>query len=168
MRMQLTDPVTALTDYALAIAGLVFAFLMGRSLGPANRVAGWFWCGAFAAAAVAAALGGTFHGFATALGLATRRVLWNTTMFSMGVCGAMIAAGVHVAAIRRGEGTVMWLVLGTLTTVLGAAPQLGSVGARLNAGALYHTIQIVGLYFFYRCARTVQDRPGIRTNRLPA
>src|SRR5207244_9537344 len=62
--MQITEPVTMLTDYALAAASLYFAFLLARILGPRNRVFAWLWCAAFIASSVAALLGGIYDGFA--------------------------------------------------------------------------------------------------------
>jgi hypothetical protein len=159
--MYLTEPVTMLTDYGLAAASLGFAIALGRSIGPGNRVSGWFWCAAFAASAVAAAAGGTYHGFATHLGQETLRSLWNVAMFSMGACGAFITAGIHSAYVS--DGTVKWLVSGIVVTLLGGAVQQGRIprGANFNYNDAYHLIQIVGLYFLFRCARTVRDRPGL-------
>jgi hypothetical protein len=162
--MYLTEPVTMITDYGLAAASLGFAVALRRSIGPGNRVSAWFWCAAFVASAVAAAAGGTYHGFATHLGQETLRSLWNVAMFSMGACGAFITAGIHSAYVRRRDGTVKWLVSGIVVTLLGAAVQQGRIprGPNFNHNDAYHLIQIVGLYFLFRCARTVRDRPGIR------
>ena len=158
----MTEPVTALTDYVLAAASLGFAIRLGRDIGPRNRVSGWFWCTAFVAAAVGAAAGGTFHGFTARLDPGTRRVLWNTTVFSIGACGAFIAAGIHSADIKRKDGTVRWLACGIAVTLLGAAVQQSGWPrfARFNHNDAYHLIQVVGLYCFFRFARTVRDRPG--------
>src|SRR5262249_43586503 len=70
--MQITEPVTMLTDYALAAASLVFAIFTARLIGPRNRVSVWFWCAAFVTSGVAAALGGTYHGFTGYLDPRTR------------------------------------------------------------------------------------------------
>ena len=85
------------------------------------------------------------------------------TMFSMGACGAFMTAGIYAADVRRTDGTVTWLACGIAVTLLGAAVQqrVLSAVAAWNPNAAYHLIQIVGLYFFYRCARTVHDRPGM-------
>ena len=50
------EPVTMLTDYALAAASLGFAVALRRSIGPRNRVSAWFWCAAFIAAGAGAVL----------------------------------------------------------------------------------------------------------------
>lgn len=163
--MQITEPVTMLTDYLLAAASLVFAFLTRRLIGPRTRVCAWFWCAAFVCSGVAAAVGGTYHGFAMVLDPGTRRTLWNMTMYAMGAGAAFIAAGIHAAYIKRQDGTLKWLVGGILVSLFGGAVQQSGVfrGASFNHNDAYHMIQIVGLYFLYRCGRTLRDRPGVPT-----
>jgi Kef-type K+ transport system membrane component KefB len=159
------DPevVTAITDYALAAASLGFAIAIGYSIGPRNRVSAWFWCAAFLAAAVAGAAGGTFHGIVPDSQNAGRQLLWTVIIVSMGASGAFIVAGIHAAEVSRQDGTVGWLAAGIATTLVGAAVQrLRLIQAdALDHNGVYHLIQIAGLYLFYRCARTVHDRPGI-------
>jgi hypothetical protein len=160
--MQITEPVTMLTDYALAAASFAFAFLTGRLIGPRTRVCAWFWCAAFIASGVAAASGGTYHGFAMYLDSGTRRTLWNVAMYLMGAGAAFITAGIHSAYIKWKDGTVQWLVAGILVTLAGAAvQQSGFPRGDFNHNDAYHLIQIVGLYFFYRCGLTLRDRPGV-------
>jgi hypothetical protein len=161
--MHLTEPVTTLTDYVLAAVSLGFAVSLSRSIGPRNRVSAWFWCAAFLASGIAAATGGTCHGFTASLEGETLRTLWNVTTFSMGACAAFITAGIHSAYVRRKDGTVKWLAYGIGVTLLGAAVQQSRIprGAYFNHNDAYHLIQIVGLYFLFRCARTVRDRPGL-------
>jgi uncharacterized protein DUF6962 len=160
--MPLSEPLTTLTDYVLAAVSLGAAIALARSIGPRNRVSAWFWCAAFIAAGVAATTGGSYHGFKPRLDPSTIRGLWNLTMFSMGACGAFATAGIHAAEVRRADGTVTWLAAGIAVTLLGAGVQQGmlSTFARWNPNVAFHLIQIAGLYCFYRCARTVHDRPA--------
>jgi len=160
--MPFAEPITTLTDYALAVVGLAFAVGIGRRIGPRNRVSAWLFCAALLAAGVAALTGGTFHGFGPQLGAASRRALWNVTVFAMGAVGAFVTAAVHAAHVRRGDGTVAWLAAGIAVTLAGAAIQQGLLPypAALNRNAAYHLIQIAGLYALFRCAQTVRDRPG--------
>jgi hypothetical protein len=157
------DAITSITDYALAAASLGFAIAIGRSIGPHNRVSAWFWCAAFVAAAVAGAAGGTFHFLDSAGEDAARQRLWTTVLVSMGAFGAFVTAGIHAAYVQRKDGTVQWLVSGIAVTLIGAAAQLLRLPFNqwLDHNGVYHLIQIVGLYLFYRCARTVHDRPGL-------
>jgi hypothetical protein len=158
--MQITEPVTMLTDYALAAASFLFAVKIGRRMGPRTRVAGWFWCAAFAASGIAAALGGTYHGFTAHFESGMHRALWNLTVYSMGVSTALMAAGIHAASIRREDRTIKWLVSGIAVTLVGVFVQLSGFrrGRDFNHNDLYHVIQIVGLYLLFRCACTVRDR----------
>src|SRR5262249_33200638 len=156
------EGITAATDYALAAASVGFAIAIGRSLGPATRVSAWFWCAGFIAAAGAGAAGGTFHAIATESQEA-RWQLWTLSMASMGASGAFMTAGIHAAYVQRKDGTVAWLIAGIAVTLVGAAV-LGAQfpgSAYLDQNGAYHLIQIAGLYLFYRCARTVHDRPGV-------
>lgn len=163
--MQITEPVTMLTDYALAAASLAFALLLARLIGPRNRVSARLWCAAFAASAVAAVIGGTYHGFAMYFDERVRRALWNITIYSMGVSGGLMAAGIHSAYIRREDGSMKWLAYGILATLAGAIVQQSGFRSHsdFNHNDAYHVIQIFGLYFLFRCARLLQDRPGIST-----
>ena len=166
--MQITEPFTMLTDYLLAAASLVFALLTSRLIGPRTRVCAWFWCAAFIASGVAGAIGGTYHGFAIYLDPGTRRSLWNVATYAMGAGTAFITAGIHAAYIKRKDGTLKWLVSGILMSLLGGAvQQIGLFrGASFNHNDAYHVIQFVGLYFLYRCGRTLRDRPGVPKTTL--
>jgi hypothetical protein len=157
------EAITSFTDYVLAFASLGFAIAIARSIGPHNRVSAWFWCAAFIAAAVAGAAGGTFHFLDSASEDAARRPLWTTVLVSMGAFGAFVTAGIHAAYVQRKDGTVPWLVSGIAVTLIGATVQRLRLPLNqwLDHNGVYHLIQIVGLYLFYRCACTVHDRPGL-------
>ena len=75
----MSEPTTVLTDYALAA---VSAFL-GCKLIPYSR----FWSLAFAALALGALLGGTWHGFRQS------DLLWKATTLSVGVASFGMVAG---------------------------------------------------------------------------
>jgi hypothetical protein len=168
--MPLSEPVTTLTDYALALASLGFAIALRRRIGPRNRVSGWCWFAAFLASAIAAAAGGTFHGFATELGAGTLRRLWNLTMMAIGACGAFITVAVYSASIGRDGGAKIWLVRGIIVTVVGLAVlQSGFPRAvHFNYNDAYHLIQLVGLYCFFRCAQAASDGPVVPRDRTGA
>jgi hypothetical protein len=158
------EEVSAISDYALAAASLTFAIAVGRSIGPHNRVSAWFWCAAFIAAVVAGAAGGAFHSLEAQSQVPMRGRLWTLIIVSMGAFGAFVTAGIHAANVQRKDGTVGWLAAGILITLIGAAVQRlpFPVRATLDQNAAYHLIQIVALYLFYRCARTIHDRPGVQ------
>src|SRR5258706_10832018 len=79
----MTEPVTMLTDYALAGVTAWLAFrLYKKNASPSLR----FWAVAFIALAIGAFLGGTYHGF----GLAA---LWQPTVVIVGVASFGMLAG---------------------------------------------------------------------------
>jgi hypothetical protein len=163
--MQITEPVTMLTDFALSGASLGFAMLLFRSLGPRNRVSAWLWCAAFIASSVAALLGSIYHGFTVYFDSATLRVIWGILIYAIGVSTGLMAGGIHAAYIQREEGTVKWIISGTLTTVLGLIVQRSGFRSHrdFNHNDFYHLIQIAGFYFLFRGACTLRDRYTVPT-----
>src|SRR5262245_7199301 len=157
-----TEEVTALTDYVLAALSLLFAVAIGRSIGAHNRVSAWLWCAAFIAAAVAGAAGGAFHGLALQSETA-RTPLWTLIIAAMGASAAFMTGAMQAAHVQRKKETVRWLVAGIAVTLVGAVVQRLQLpqSTPFDHNGVYHLIQIAGLYLFYRCARTVHDRPGI-------
>jgi uncharacterized protein DUF6962 len=92
---------TVLTDYLLAAAcaGLGFVLLKRRQ----SHYSRGFWALAFLALALAAALGGTWHGFpAPALSRPTLSRLWTLTLFCAGVASFGMLAGSAYAAAAGG------------------------------------------------------------------
>jgi len=97
--MQITEPVTMLTDYALAAATLFFTISTYNGMHSKNRVTGLLLLLGFLFEAISAFLGGTFHGFAADLQGTTRKALWDLTMLTIGATLAFLAAGVHAAHV---------------------------------------------------------------------
>lgn len=94
--MSITEPVTLLTDYALAaVSGWLAWRLFAMRSGQASRLS---WALAFAALALAAAIGGTFHGFAPLLAKGVLAVLWKATVLAVGVASFGMLAGSATAA----------------------------------------------------------------------
>src|SRR5204863_7861870 len=81
--MQISEPVTMLTDFALSAASLCFAILLARIVGPRNRVSAWLWCAAFIASSVAALPGGIYHGFTLQFDTSTLRVIWGVLVYAI-------------------------------------------------------------------------------------
>ena len=163
--MQITEPVTMLTDYALAAARLYFAFLLARTLGPRNRVSAWLWCAAFLTSAVAALLGGIYHGFASHFDTGALRSIWNVAVFVMGLsCGCMVG-GIHAAYVQREDGSVKWIASGVAVTLIGVIVQQTGFRRHLdfNHNDIYHIIQIAAFYLFFRGACTLRDRQTVPT-----
>lgn len=150
--MSLTEPVTAVTDGLLAMASASFGLFLFRSRGSSQ--AKLLWASGFLTAAVAAMLGGAFHGLAAYLEPATRDTMWNLTIALIGVTmGFMVAAGLSSRLNRHARRTY-WLVGGGLLTGAGFLIQQSgfSVLAHFNHNDLYHCIQAIALFMVFKCA----------------
>jgi uncharacterized protein DUF6962 len=158
--MQITEPVTMLTDYALGAAGLYFAFSLLGAVNFRNRLTVRLWAIGFVAGAIAAFIGGTYHGFSVVFGASALRALWNITIYSIGASGAFMVSGVLASSVSREDESRTWLIAGILTTLGGFAIQLSGFRSHqdFNHNDAYHLIQIAGLYLFFRGARLLEDR----------
>jgi hypothetical protein len=76
------QPAVSLTDYALALEGGVLAALLWRK--PESALRQWFVL-FFASIAIAAALGGTVHGFIPDEATFAYAALWRATLITIGV-----------------------------------------------------------------------------------
>jgi hypothetical protein len=92
----IAEPTTLLTDYALAgvTAWLALSLFRARE----GQRARSLWALAFAALALAAALGGTWHGFAPALAEIAVILVWKATLLCVGVASFGMLAGSAIAA----------------------------------------------------------------------
>ena len=79
----MSEPVTVLTDYVLGAVSACLALLLSRSSQWTQKL----WALAFAALALGAFLGGTWHGFVQS------DVLWKATLFCVGVASFGMVAG---------------------------------------------------------------------------
>ena len=150
--MVILEPVTMLTDYALAALCLWFAAPLWRR--------SKLWVAGFLVTAIAALLGGTAHGFRVPLGDHWQRV-WDLTLWSIAIGSVLlIAAGVRSAVRRdaasdaaRQEG-IRWLkgaIAVSLVALLVLVAKL-SLYQHVNQNDIYHVIQMGGLYCLYRGA----------------
>jgi hypothetical protein len=96
----IAEPSTLLTDYALAgVTGwLAYSLFRARE----GQRARSFWALAFAALALAAALGGTWHGFAPAFAEIAVLLVWKATVLSVGIASFGMLAGSAFAATTGG------------------------------------------------------------------
>jgi hypothetical protein len=118
-----TQPDVAITDFLLALESVILAALLSSQ--PASRPdLQLCFVVFFLATGLAAALGGTVHGFLSAQPSRLRAVVWRSTLIAIGVAAAsgwMIGAG-----MLRGDANPAWI--------------LGIVGAEL---VLYAVVVIV-------------------------
>lgn len=151
---RLDEPTTALTDYLMSVeAGVLGARLLAGS-GEKQRGQRTLALG-FLASALAAALGGTFHGLGNRMEGTRRKSLWNWTVLSIGVSATLMIGGVLRLPVRREDEAARWLISSGLMSVAGLACLAGPVRLHkhFNHNDLYHCLQMAGLYACYRGAR---------------
>jgi hypothetical protein len=166
----LSEPTTMLTDYAMAALAAAFAVRLGlgaRGEGPAGKVKGAIapWRLAFGAAALAAVVGGTSHGFRLSLGEVWHARVWRLTV-ALIVLSAAVTLGAAIRSVLRPaiaaeEGRRIgrrWLWRGLFVTLVGVAIQQSGwvFHTHFNHNDLYHLVQTVGLYCLYRGARVLE------------
>jgi hypothetical protein len=94
----IAEPTTTLTDYLLALLGFgLAARLLPRARGAAAVAC---WAAALATMGLAAALGGTLHGFGPGLGESGRAALWLASYHAIGAANFALAAGASIAAVH--------------------------------------------------------------------
>lgn len=99
--MQITEPVTMLTDYVLALVTFYFAILLFHVVRRQIQISVWLWTAAFIATAVAAVVGGTSHGFALYLGNVAKVAIWKVTVYSIGFASFFMLSGTIIASVPR-------------------------------------------------------------------
>ena len=103
--MEIAEPVTTITDYALGGVSVWLAVLLLRNRSVSARL----WTLAFAALAITAILGGTFHGFQV-------QGLWKPTVLAIGIASFGMLAG---SAYTTTSGNVRRVLLAAALLKLG-------------------------------------------------
>jgi len=179
----MNEPATVLTDYILAAVSTWAAIqLFGSRHKPQQ-----FWAAAFAALAVGAFLGGTWHGFVQS------DWLWKATLLSVGFAsfGMVAACGYPILATIKLAVYIGWMLFhddfiyvvldtGIALIVVAAihlrrwnGPMLAGVALSVVAGAvqasglklhehfnhndLYHVIQTVAVLLLYQGAKRLRS-----------
>src|SRR6185295_4683895 len=156
--MQITEPVTMLTDYALGAADLFFTISILSTINSRNKVTAILLALGFLAGTISAIAGGTFHGFSLHFEEAGLRRLWNVILLSIGATGAFLGSAVHAAHVRRENGK--WIVAALVVTLIGLGIQMTGFRAHrdFNHNDIFHVIQLAAMCLFFKGARRLQDR----------
>ena len=96
--MAISEPTTLITDYLLGTLAEVCAVLLLKQNRSLRQQSVRLWALALVATATASYLGGTYHGFQSALGAPVATVLWKATTISMGVASFFLLAAAFTAA----------------------------------------------------------------------
>lgn len=116
----ISEPTTTLTDYLIAVAAFIFAGLLLRR-GYSQKSVCW-WAAAFAWVGLAAALGGTCHGFVLWLGNVWSARLWQIMVYALSFASVSMLVGTLYSCLpakrRRfwllvafGKGIAIWTIL---------------------------------------------------------
>ena len=145
-----------LTDYFLALASLVFGALLLRMRRGHHTVSLLLWAIGFFVAATAAVAGGTYHGFALSFSETGHRAMWNLTMLLIGVSVGLFVAAIVTKPKNRPEHK-SWLTAGVLLSGFGLIVQQSGLSFLQNFthNDLYHCIQIIAFYLFFRAAEAI-------------
>jgi hypothetical protein len=99
--MTITESVTLLTDYLLAALTAGFAVLLWRLAGRSRQLSQRLWAAAFATSALAALLGGSWHGFHNQLSPLLAQAVWRATTMAVGLAGLLLLLGALRAGLDR-------------------------------------------------------------------
>ncbi len=143
-----------LTDYILGIGAFGFGASLLRSTTHDSKVS-FLWPIGFFCGAAAAIAGGTFHGFATLQSARMHTGLWNVTMLLIGASAAFMVSAAVSGPLQRNATNTQWLRAGLFLSVAGLLIQLRGVSftPAFNHNDMYHCVQTVAFYFFFRGAR---------------
>lgn len=209
--LQLVEPVTTITDYLLAAQAAGYSFSLWQRFGSAGHRSHFFWSMAFAMLAVGAFVGGTSHGFHPYLSVTTTKVIWKSTVYSIGFVSFFISVGTAYASlsgfvlravlvvaslqlaaygfwmIRQNDflfvvldyvpslvavivlqvlayrkfraASAKWLISGVLVSFAAAGIQVSGfdLHVHFNHNDLYHVVQMLGIYLFYRGTLLMSD-----------
>jgi hypothetical protein len=107
----ITEPVTLLTDYLLAIECLILGVLLYRR--SKNETPILLWSISFFAIGLAAATGGTYHGFVQSMSVSISSALWKITLYSIGISTFCMLSGMILAALK-GKVETIFLILAAI------------------------------------------------------
>ena len=99
--MQITEPMTMVSDYLLAGVAVLLALPLLRLGRLVSHASIRLWGFALLATAAGAAAGGSSHGFSLYLGTAGQAVAWKLTVYSIGLASLLMVAGSTIATVPR-------------------------------------------------------------------
>jgi hypothetical protein len=168
----ITEPTTVLTDVVLAALAFTFAVRLGHRSAVDDSAAGAWLAAGLLATGFAAVIGAVAHATDPARDATLRERLWRSTLYTSGLIGAATVVSVACFAARGSVRTVIIAFAAVkLVVFMGQAARTpdfrvaGIVQARrlalhrlFNHNDLYHVIQMVALYTFYRGGLLLVDR----------
>jgi hypothetical protein len=150
--VSLSEPTTLVTDYALAVFSAIFGFVLLRLR---THRATLIWSIGFLSLAAAGLTGGSFHGFRLMMSDSVHRSLWNITCILIGASAGFMVSGAMTGPLSRYGKNTRWHAAGLAVSVGGLVIQQGHVSLHpsFNHNDLFHCVQILALFCFFRGAR---------------
>lgn len=97
--MRITEPMTMITDYLMGALAFVLAMRLVGDGSAGRQLSGRLWAAAFVMTAVAAFVGGTYHGFIQWMPGLAGRAMWKATLLATGLGSACLLVAAVVAAV---------------------------------------------------------------------
>ena len=150
--MSLSEPTTLITDYVLAVVSAAFGAALLRSRTHRGTL---LWSIGFLSLAAAGLTGGTFHGFRLMMSESAHRSLWNMTCLLIGASAGFMISGALTGPLSRHGKNTRWHAAGLAVSIVGLVIQQGHLSPHpnFNHNDLFHCVQIVALFCFFRGAR---------------
>jgi hypothetical protein len=108
--LNITEPSTLLTDYALATLCAVLAWRLRAAAEATRQRAVRVWAFAFAVTALGSLFGGTYHGFQVMLGERAAAVVWTLTTTTVGAAACLLLTASLVASVAP-QARRWWLAI---------------------------------------------------------
>ena len=99
--MQLSEPMTMITDYLLGGWTFYLAFKLIRKGMRVSQRSIILWGLSFVATGIAALIGGTSHGFALYFGTMTKAVIWTATLISIGFASLFLLSAAIITTFKK-------------------------------------------------------------------
>ena len=99
--MQLSEPMTMITDYLLGGWTFYLAFKLIRKGMRVSQRSIILWGLSFVATGIAALIGGTSHGFALYFGTMTKAVIWTATLISIGFASLFLLSSAIITTFKK-------------------------------------------------------------------
>jgi hypothetical protein len=150
--VSLSEPTTLITDYVLAVISTVFGVVLLRSRTHRGTL---LWSIGFLSLAAAGLTGGSFHGFRLMISEGAHRSLWNITCLLIGASAAFMISGALTGPLSRYGKNTRWHAAGLILSIVGLVIQQShlSLHPNFNHNDLFHCVQIVAVFCFFRGAR---------------
>jgi len=160
--MTILEPTTMLTDYLVTVLCLGFAISLYRECNRRSQRSVWLWATGFLLLAAASLIGGTYHGFAAYFEPGALLAMWNVTIFLVGVSAGFMISGGFLGYLRRAHTSRKLIIGGILVSAVAFLIQQSSldIHQHFNHNDLFHCVQLVALYLFYRSAKVLFDKPS--------